>query len=162
MTGYLRIGWCENCDAVGGRPDYKYQKGDTLWVRETWGQSIGITQRFQAGHLLYRADHGFTVAGQEMDLMKWRPSIHMPRWASRITLKALDVRAERLQEITVDDIYKEGLSIASDLRNELDDQAAEIMLREQFARLWNDINAKRGYPWESNPWVWRIEFEVKK
>jgi hypothetical protein len=81
------------------------------------------------------------------------PSIFMPRWASRITLEIVSVRAERVKDITTEDIIAEGL--VSDLR--WNDACVELV--EKWVALWNSINAKRGYPWESNPWVWVIKFK---
>lgn len=131
--------------------------GDTLWVRETWGVSVGHTQRFKPGTILYRADHGRDVGGQELDLIKWRPSIHMPRWAARLFLTVKGVRAERIQEISHEDAISEGYAEGIEPNN----YGTGSQARDWLAELWDTINAKRGYPWESNPWVWRIEFEVK-
>ncbi len=72
----------------------------------------------------------------------------MPRWASRITLEVVSVRAERLREITTEDALAEGIT-----------KNLSLTPRVQFAELWDSINAKRGYGWDSNPWVWVIEFE---
>jgi hypothetical protein len=86
-------------------------------------------------------------------LWQWKntacPSIHMPRWASRLILKITNVRAERLQDITAEDAFAEGISGGDWLGDPIG----------TFAQLWDSINAKRGYSWDSNPWVWAIEFE---
>ena len=71
----------------------------------------------------------------------WRPSIHMPRWASRITLEVVNVRVQRLQEITHEDARCEGFDSL-----------------DGFALLWDRINEKRGYGWHTNPWVWVVDF----
>lgn len=85
--------------------------------------------------------------------LNWRPSIFMPRWASRITLEITEVRIERLQEISLADINAEGTSDTLDkTRRPFGSR------REHFQRLWDSINAKRGFPWDSNPWVWVISF----
>ena len=78
----------------------------------------------------------------------WTPSIFMPRFASRLTLEIVNVRVERLQEISVVDCGAEGMEFAN-----------EVPIKERYKRLWNDINAKRGFGWDKNPWVWVIEFE---
>ncbi len=79
---------------------------------------------------------------------KWRPSIFMPRWASRINLEVTEVRVQRLQEITQEDCLAEGSYMATDK----DDEGG-------FVNLWDSINIKRGYSWSSNPWVWAISFK---
>lgn len=81
---------------------------------------------------------------------KWIPSIFMPRWASRITLEVVSVRVERVQDIKEDDVLAEGLTWEY-----LMTEAARI---DAYKTLWDMINAKRGYSWKSNPWVWVVEF----
>lgn len=111
--------------------------GDRLWVRETWHYRGGNNIEPSPGFVSYRADGEFTLPGYE-----WRPSIFMPRWASRILLEVTTVRVERLQEISWEDHIAEGTPIGM-----------------TFSELWDSINAKRDYPWESNPWVWAITFK---
>lgn len=117
------------------------QPGDRLWVRETWWcaaphESDGYPVRYRAS------------AGVVMDVSApWRPSIFMPRWASRLTLEVTGVRVELLQEISVDDCWAEGLQLD-----------VAVPAKTQYARLWDSINAKRA-PWASNPWVWVISFK---
>lgn len=142
--------------------------GDRLWVRETWGliapeqmsgtEWYGIhTQRATRIHpgsnevdgiayAIYRADgeHEFPYRG-------WHPSIHMPRWASRITLEITEVRVERLQEINRGDCMAEGCPFPN--------MADGPDPREWFGELWNSINAGRGYVWDVNPWVWVVSFK---
>jgi len=91
----------------------------------------------------------------------WRPSLHMPRWASRLTLEVVSVRVERLQEISEEDAKAEGVMLDGmcppgflDGRN-LDPSHT---YRGAFACLWDSINRKRA-SWESNPWAWRVEFK---
>ncbi|MCP4902985.1 MAG: hypothetical protein GY906_38975 [bacterium] len=94
---------------------------------------------------------------------RWRPSIHMPRWASRITLEITDVRVERVQEISENDAVAEGIQ----KRGRYWDGGPHPVKggpkcfplpRAAFKDLWDSINAKRGYGWHTNPWVWVIEF----
>lgn len=123
--------------------------GDRLWVRETWGaiRPEGVpTVHPVAGvdRLEYRAD------GHPDDGRVWRPSIHMPRWASRLTLEVVSVRVERLQEISEPDAVAEGIDAATF-------GPVWECARDAFAHLWDSINGERA-SWESNPWVWRVEF----
>jgi hypothetical protein len=102
----------------------------------------------------YRAD--------EPDMCSWwRPSIFMPRWASRLTLKIITIWPERLQDIwskrTDDwgDIFAEGIP-QSAVWNGKGEMPTPLSL---YIDIWNSINAKRGYGWEVNPWCWVIEFK---
>ena len=131
--------------------------GDRLWVRETWGYFGGDEYLYQHSRAAvgYRADHldHLPIPGG-----RWRPSIHMPRWASRLTLDVVSVRVERVQEIRCHDIRAEGVACpehdfpggfcVSECRS----------LRRAFADLWDSINAARGFGWDANPWVFRVEF----
>lgn len=121
--------------------------GDRLWVRETFADEAGGTRNFPGEHIYYRAD------GDGVDLQGgcWKPSIHMPRWASRITLEITGVRVERLQEITLGDICKEGL--ASSIYDFKPVQAGFLA----FEELWESIYGPDS--WDANPWVWVIEFK---
>lgn len=83
---------------------------------------------------------------------KWTPSIHMPRWASRINLEIKAIRVERLQEISEEDAKAEGIKPLSPISGPL--------YKEQFADLWESING--ALSWDANPWVWVIEFEMIK
>lgn len=131
------------------------QPGDLLWVRETWAYN-------EAQGTIYAAD-GDTPDpddndGPERCRGRWRPSIHMPRWASRITLEVVSVRVERVQSITHEDALAEGIEDAepgADLRIA---GLPYSFARTRFCLLWNSINAARGYSWEVNPWVWVVEF----
>lgn len=82
------------------------------------------------------------------DICWWRPSIYMPRWASRITLEVTGIRVERLQEITLLDAVDEGWHPANG--------QGPV---EWYEDLWNAINKKRGFGWATNPWVWVIQFK---
>jgi len=134
--------------------------GDRLWVRETWRPEIEDDTGFAC--INYCAK-GSKAVGRNRILPymngteNWRPSIHMPRWASRIDLEITDVRVERVQEIWAGDVVHEGI-----FPNPGCGFSAETatMARHAFRDLWNSINAKRGYGWEENPWVWVIEFRV--
>ena len=152
--------------------------GNTLWVRETWASPSKHTVAYDSDATCgaYLSDgggnfvwmpHGYIVEserehghhnriGRRFGLKayggRWRTSIHMPRWASRITLRVEGVRVERLHAINDEDALREGVCV-------LDGVAGTTTPRERFAELWDEINGKRA-PWESNPWVWRVAFSV--
>jgi hypothetical protein len=99
----------------------------------------------------------------------WRPSIFMPRLYSRITLEVVGIRVERVQDISASDALAEGIERSQRVKGmaviKNDDLGGYDVVKPVYAfyRLWDSINAKRGYSWESNPWVWVIEFKrVKK
>lgn len=87
---------------------------------------------------------------------KWRPSIHMPRWANRITLEITAVRVERLQDISEADAQAEGCPIEC-MTPTGDDSGSSIYGPGGYMALWNDINGPRS--WDANPWVWVVEFK---
>lgn len=128
------------------------QNGDRLWVRESL--YLGEDNAWR-----YKADDSIVYCGAEG--IAWAhhkdtehcPSIHMPRWASRITLGITGVRAERLQDISEADAKAEGVAAWHDTAN-------GTVYRPEFQMLWDAINGKRGYSWESNPWVFVVEFEL--
>ena len=138
--------------------------GDRLWVRETWGlDEPGILKKCNGKLGLYMdgtaLDSHFSVlykATQAMDPdypMYWRPSIHMPRWASRITMEVVDVRVERVKSIDHDDARQEGV-VLDTVAGGGDDRYPWA-----FHRLWDSINAKSGRGWDANPWVFVVEFK---
>lgn len=120
-----------------------YAVGDTIWVRETWADI--------EGEYWYKADK-LPLGCIEP---KWRPSIHMPREAARIFLRVTNVRVERVQDITESDARAEGVNgiPRSTVLYPNDDYIYP------FKQLWNSLNQKRSYGWDTNPWVWVIEFE---
>jgi hypothetical protein len=151
--------------------------GDRLWVRETW-KPTGLfwdmpNMRTQAcSRFVYRADDEHLKRDTHI---KWRPSIHMPRWASRIQLEVVSVRVERVQDIKNDDAIAEGIEcehaydgtpgFGIDMGMWYRDYSSSVRSaktqdpRESFESLWDSINGKK-YPWDSNPWVWVVEFKV--
>lgn len=179
---------------------------DRLWVWETW--TLGDTDRESWAEVYFRADgedgkaHRFSVGEEvaerhaaERERLEvagdggsnWKPSIFMPRWASRLTLEVVAVRVERLQEISEADAIAEGASRReiqghsagwsmdwsrvgqlSRFAGGIHQRGSEQPLTERdiclgsarmaFGSLWNSINAKRGHGWDANPWVWVIEF----
>ncbi|WP_408479140.1 hypothetical protein [Paraburkholderia sp. RL17-383-BIF-A] len=158
------------------------EPGDRLWVRETHDVNrLGVEtfqngrERFYAG-IAYKADDGRHEADiterlyQTLDQTEsrgWTPSIHMPRWASRITLEVTGVRVERLQDISEADAAAEGVE---SLRNEGEywknylestadcDALICLSARESFRTLWDSLAAP-GSDWNANSWVWVVEFK---
>ena len=128
------------------------QPGDRLWVRETWG----IDQADNGGdrhwhRFVYRADPG----AQPLDNgtpVPWKPSIHMPRSASRITLEITEVRVQRLQEISEEDARAEGVQMPDGTPTPPDWWS----YRQEFSHLWESINGPGS--WDANPWLWCISF----
>ncbi len=126
--------------------------GDLLYVKETWF-CPEYEERREQGTPYYRAD-GDTACWDG----PWKSSRFMPRWAARLWLKITDVRVQRLQEITPNDCLLEGVGeiVGDELRvHVVPDYAA----RDNYHALWDSLNARRGYPWSSNPWVFAISFE---
>lgn len=122
---------------------------DRLWVRESW---YCAGEHWCDGYpVRYEVDAELAAAVST----KWRTPIFMPRWASRITLEITNVRVERLQEITEAGAIAEGVDsvFLADLPRQ-----ATTSHRADFKQLWDKINAKRGYSWADNPFVWVLEF----
>ncbi|ENR6004739.1 hypothetical protein ACEWM3_004966 [Klebsiella pneumoniae] len=117
--------------------------GDRIWVRETWAR-YNIDQN--SHDIAYRA----TTPEDQPEEGRWRPSIHMPRWASRILLEITGVRVERLQSITLGDICKEVGCGLYDFR-----PATHGF--QVWEELWKSIYGAEN--WQANPWVWVISFE---
>lgn len=171
-TGYIKDGLMlyngKNEPCIRKAP---YQPGDILYVRETWTE--------ECGKYYYRADYDSdyldpceTLSGgypascrnhpgcdgcmATSTRIHWHPSIHMPKEAARIWLKVTDVRVERLQEITSEQICREGVEV--EYPHALNGEEK----RYAFSTLWNSTIKKADldrYSWDANPWVWVIEFE---
>jgi hypothetical protein len=143
--------------------------GDRLWVRETWGLN---DSKYQGGPIPAERpadliDGGLVFFATEDDAeirheMPCRPSIHMPRWASRLTLEITDVRVERVQAISDADAEAEGIRHSS-----LGDTVWAGMLgvpreicpaKTAFAILWMDVYGQEG--WIADPWTWVVDFRV--
>ena len=127
--------------------------GDRLWVRETWAQLCEADELTGKCDIAYRADDWpEDEPGPDYIKGTWRPSIFMPRWASRITLEIERISVQRVQDIGDDSCEAEGVSLAN--------ASIPGYLRKRFQTLWDSINAKRGFGWNVNPWVWVIEFRM--
>ena len=162
------------CDIV---PCPYGQPGDRLWVREAWRHTASsleearaITEDIASGTAVdYRATYlercmrelGFSEADAKMAdrFERWRPSIHMPRWASRITLEITRVRVERLQDISRTDAMAEGIRPFGDSNGWHVEHGIHYMgdPEDSYFSLWEAINGPGSV--ESNPWVWVVEFK---
>lgn len=125
--------------------------GDLLWVRETWATTEQAGVHPSDAELLYRATDPDWVT---WDGWRWSPSIFMPRWASRLTLRIMSVSVERVQEIPEADARAEGF------KDVVGKYARGDEARIWFAGRWDAINAASGHGWDANPWVWVVGFEV--
>lgn len=128
-----------------------YQPGDILYVRETWCSAYGGEKYFYLADKLTNREERSLL---NYDDVKWHPSIHMPKGAARIWLKVIDVRIERLQDITETQAQAEGCNSGL--------LTGPCTARGQFEKLWNPTIKKSDtdrYGWSVNPWVWVIEFE---
>jgi hypothetical protein len=145
--------------------DMPWNIGQRLWVRETCHAEelfSGLdVVRYHADNAVIQIENTREASTDWCILNCYRhgsgetvPSIHMPRWASRITLEITDVRVERIHEITRQDAVKEGIEY-------LPDKPGDNVLT-RFIGLWNSLNEKRGYGWSKHPWVWVLEFKVVK
>jgi len=135
--------------------------GDTLWVKETFQIARVVEDDwFVPETIPLNNEDGYWSVGyreENPDIEEnWRPSIFMPRWASRINLLVKDIRVERVREISDDDCRAEG--VRGDYYPEIT-QDEPRSRRCYFMELWDSINAKRGHGFETNPWVWVVEFE---
>lgn len=134
------------------------QPGDRLWVREAWSidphpgpNYSGGLRSPDGGEVMYRATDGWHGP--------WRPSIHMPRWASRLTLEITGVRVERLQAISEADAIAEGVTAVSSGGVTLFTTTGVNCFqtaKDAYAALWESINGPGS--WDANPWVWVVEF----
>ena len=141
--------------------------GDRLWVRETHRFTLAGKPK-PPGYVdlvEYKADGsiGEIKNGLVKDVsFRWRPSIHMPRWASRILLEVTEVRVERVQEITEEDAKAEGICITNHgmFSSTPVDPENFMTATMAFIKLWDSINFIRGFGWrEANPWVWVVTFK---
>lgn len=149
----------ENCygDFIEPEKLCQYQSGDVIYVRETWCALPVNEAGHMRGHSVYyyKADGDLRPEGWRGN---WHPSIHMPKEAARIWLRVTNVRVERLQDITIEGIRKEGL----EPRFKVKDKFSDGIARGRFLELWNNTIKKSDldrYGWDANPWVWVVEFE---
>ena len=132
------------------------QVDDRLWVRETWWCSPNHLNRNSVSYRQVVA----TACGEEAAKRNtWKPSIFMPRWASRLLLEITAIRAQRLQEITEEDAQAESPPCFDTSEGLAPTHSAAYHFRYHFRKLWDSLNAKRGYGWDTNPWCWCLSFK---
>lgn len=164
------VRWVSVAPATTGLQDVSCpygQPGDRLWVREAWApgdEMVFGSAKDDPETVLYRADKAalhwdgkamstpMDTYALNWDAVRWKPSIHMPRWASRITLEVTGVRVERLQEISEDDLAAEGIQELIDAGVDHDGTP-----RDTYRVLWEGLNGPDS--WDANPWVWVVEFK---
>ncbi len=132
--------------------------GDRLWVKETFCWS---GYAYNHDEVIWRASENLGI--DERGGNPWKPSIHMPRWASRILLEVVSVRVERVHDITDEDCQMEGIDVDhSDYTPDPNNESVrnESVYHWEFSKLWNSINEAKGFGWDKNPWVWVVEFKV--
>jgi hypothetical protein len=132
--------FCSTRETIFAMP-CPYQVGQSLWVRETWSHALDFGKC--TDNYFYKAT--YVNGGPFDDVEKWRPSIHMPRVASRINLEVTNIKVERLQDISDEDCQKEGLKLL------------QGGIKSEFAVIWDSTT--KTHPWSSNPWVWCISFK---
>jgi hypothetical protein len=165
-----------------------FQVGTRLWVKETWQYADWTEDGYP--FIRYQADNAerlceritdpwgeklsdvwaelsdpknYAIDNKAAD-RKWRPSIFMPRWASRITLEITDVRVQRVQETSEADARAEGVTIGEPVPGTVNGKPATVVIfepRQAYAALWDAINGRRpGCSWADNPFVYAISFKV--
>ena len=167
-------GGCQNHSSTPLFVNSKYQVGDVLWVRETWGSQLRTRYGGSRYFTVYRADYKEDLYHEDYpkDMkgakVKWKPSIHMPKECARIFLRVTNIRVERLQDIEIEDIENEGFDFityepkdknkmySADEHGSID--CYEDCALEWWQNLWNSTS-KEGYKWEANPYVFVYEFE---
>lgn len=171
---------CNEAMQVNAVPECPYGKpGDLLWVRETFArnglkdgekvfyradgesQFMGEMRESNGNITRYFTDH-WERNGEKRTGADWKPSIHMPRWASRLTLEITGVRVERLQDIPLNDARAEGCEVRQMWLFGANNQERQEVGATVFGNLWKSINTKPGIRWEDNPWVWVLEFKVHR
>lgn len=152
--------------------------GDRLWVRESFclieydhvtfmGGECEKIPKEKPEKIWSENDHEFDMTHSMLyaangydESCRYRPSTHMPRWASRITLEITDVRVERVQDISEEDAKAEGVEPTK----QIETPGATVIVppqlyRDGFSKVWRSINDKRGFGWDANPWVWVVGFK---
>ncbi len=160
-----KTGWIP----IGKTIKPRYQVGEAVYIKEAWAvikanDDVDILDMSQNSGIFYKFGENRQGDDNELDMERgrWRSPLFMPEWAARTFIKITDVRPERLQEITQDDAFAEGVTrhLASTLGLSVSESEEEFNLtqaRRTYEALWDSINPK--FPWNMNCWVWRYCFE---
>lgn len=161
------VKWVDRISPLGMTGDCHFgQPGDHLWVKETFYRYYP-SETWPEPKALYKAD-GITLCDKDSEGKKqrWTPSTHMPRSLSRITLEITDVQVERVQDISEDDAWAEGIEAVDGCFASADlyDTARWYGMSMEdarciYAHLWDSLYAARGFGWGVNPWVWVVTFK---
>ena len=147
-----------SCNATGPNDDVSirlYSKGDLLWVREAFCYDVVERPPYDVnGNPTCEEIVRYRATDKDEGTAKWKPSIHMPRWASRITLEVTAVKVERLQDISEEDAKAEGVTLSPERENR---RRWQHPYGYQFQELWNSINGPGS--WDANPWVAAYSFK---
>jgi hypothetical protein len=134
----------------------RHEKGDILYVRETWKNGSFLEDNENnVIKYIYKADDIKCENSYKAWGIKWHPSIHMPKEVARIFLKVTDVRVERLQSISEEDAEAEGVYGVVDIFLK-PTKNGHILF---FSDTWNKLYKRKGYSWDTNPWIWAIKSE---
>jgi len=167
------ISWCfmnsKDPDYHGYPKKPKYKVGDLLWVRETFrygrfalgcgGYAYGV--EYKTGGIKFtKKARKYAKQRQNKDKNKqharWRSPIFMPKWAARIWLEITNIRVERVQDISEEEVQKEGWPRDQEMMPLIN---TDYKAKRWFQALWDSLNAERGFGWYKNPRVWVIEFK---
>ena len=132
------------------------ESGGRLWVRETYRHFDDGDTFFKADFVQFGDDYVPVHADDEPEDWKWQHAMFMPRERSRLTLELTDISIQRLQDITINNIYAEGIRPSLDAVRST--ESMDAICVGMFRHVWDELNLKRGFPWKSNPWVWKLCF----
>ncbi len=172
-VGGLAAALCEASGCFADVPCPYGIAGDELWARETWRtEELGDDAEVPGlDGVRFKSDDRFEPIANTVEAAeawgaahrrggKWRSPIHMPRWASRLTLTVIMIRVERLHEIREAGALAEGMIVGGNPRRHW--YHAPDTARMNFQTHWDKINAARGFSWDTNPWVWVVTFKRKE
>lgn len=154
----------------------RFAVGDRLWVREAWRCNGWATD---LATIFYRASEsdGYSAMSEQYAVAAkqplrvtgtWRPGIHLPRWASRITLTVTEVRVQRLQDLSEEDAAAEGCIKLKATGRAVEYRGGQYLgacwpsCRAWYRELWNSLNEDRGFGWDTNPFVATVSFSVAR